>query len=235
MVAIGTGERDKPALYADISDAETFAIGRMTTSWAMLEHQMLVTTLCLAEKFDHPIDNAIASFSFDKRFALLRELGNRLTNPRRKAFFDAIVSRIANIQSERQDLTHGLWDWEYSNPGKIKLQAHPRRKAKHKKNYDHERILAIARKIGEINFDLQYPLGMKQWLRERAKGGNYFSRKFLASIQPTRPSDPTLDVFRDLMETNALPILPQVRPHSGKATTDRGTGGSGKKRQSYED
>ena len=47
QVIVGDG---KPALYADISDAEFYAIGKMTTSWAILEHAMMATALRLGKK-----------------------------------------------------------------------------------------------------------------------------------------------------------------------------------------
>lgn len=149
-------------------------------------------------------------FSFDKRFALFRKLGTHLTNPRRKQFFDNIVSRISNVQTERQDLTHGIWYWEGRNPHKIKLHDHPRRKSRWRKNYDHQSILQIAQKIAEINFALAYPLGEKQSLREAVKAGSYFSRDFLASSQATEPDDPTLNLRRWLDQAELrIPSLPE--------------------------
>lgn len=49
---VSIADSEAPALYADISDAEFYAIGKMTTSWAILEHSMMATTRRLASEVE---------------------------------------------------------------------------------------------------------------------------------------------------------------------------------------
>ena len=39
-----------------------------------------------------------------------------IKSPQTKKHFENVTSRIANVQAERQDFTHGLWDWDYETP-----------------------------------------------------------------------------------------------------------------------
>src|SRR6202030_3886114 len=58
QVIVGDG---KPALYADISEAEFYAIGKMTTSWAILEHAMMATALRLGKECKAPTSKGFAA------------------------------------------------------------------------------------------------------------------------------------------------------------------------------
>ena len=62
---------DKPALYADISDAELYAIGKMTTSWAILEHSMMFAAIQLAKQYKPPTVKDFAALSIVQKLLKL--------------------------------------------------------------------------------------------------------------------------------------------------------------------
>ena len=72
IVAIGAG---KPALYADVSEAETYAIGKMTTGWAILEHLMMNVAIRFASRYNQKLPPHFITLPFDKRFQSFREMG----------------------------------------------------------------------------------------------------------------------------------------------------------------
>jgi hypothetical protein len=163
IVAIGAG---KPALYADVSEAETYAIGKMTTGWAILEHSMMSVTITLARRYKQTLPANFLTLPFGKRFESFRQMTGVVKSPGTKKHFESVASRIANVQAERHDFTHGLWDWNYKAPHKVTVD-HVRKKGRKYKNYDFHAILGIATRIAEINFDLLYPRGVDQYQKAR--------------------------------------------------------------------
>ncbi|HKN77388.1 MAG TPA: hypothetical protein VJW94_19580 [Candidatus Acidoferrum sp.] len=192
IVAIGDG---KPALYADISEAESYAIGKMTTGWAILEHLMMVVTITKAKTYKQPLPPNFLTIPFDVRFKIFRQMVSLVKARRGKAHLENVVSRIANVQAERHDFTRGIWDWDYKAPHKVKVD-HARKKGRTYKKYDSDAILGIARRIAEINFDLLYPRGINQFYMASARAvtrtGFSMSRKFAVAISGAESKDPSL-------------------------------------------
>jgi hypothetical protein len=192
IVAIGA---EKPALYADVSEAETYAIGKMTTGWAILEHSMMSVTITLARRYKQALPANFLTLPFGKRFESFRNMIGLVKSPGTKKHFESVASRIANVQAERHDFTHGLWDWDYKAPHKVTVD-HARKKGRRYKNYDFHAILDIATRIAEINFDLLYPRGVDQYQKAHARAiartGFYISRKFAVAISGAESKDLSL-------------------------------------------
>jgi hypothetical protein len=213
-VAIGG---DKPALYADVSDAECYAIGKMTTSWAILEHSMMTAAIQLAEKYKPPMGKGFmtlpivrrlanlilptlrpavpknfATLPFEARFRVFRNLIKSVPTGTARARMENIASRIANVQAERHDFTHGIWDWTTTVPTKVTVD-HARKKGRRRhKQYDSAAFLKFAERIAQINFDLRYPDGLKQFEEAQAQVGYSINRRFLIEITGMETDDPTL-------------------------------------------
>ena len=191
IVAIGEG---KPALYADISEAETYGIGKMTTGWAILEHSMMLVTIKLARRYKQTLPPNFLVLPFDMRFKGFRKMVGLIKSPRTKKHFENVTSRIANVQAERQDFTHGLWNWDYKTPHKV-LVSHVRMKKRIYKRYDSDVILSIATRIAEINFDLCYLRGINQYEKAHVSAVDRvgsMSRKFVVAISGAESKDLSL-------------------------------------------
>jgi hypothetical protein len=102
-----------------------------------------------------------------------------------------VVGRIAGVQEERHDFTHGTWEWNYEAPHKVKVD-HARKKGHQNKKYDADGIRAIATRIAEINFVLSFPLGKDQFYAEQAERGSLMSRRFAIQFKGAQTNDPTL-------------------------------------------
>src|SRR6516162_3277177 len=218
---------DKPAMYADISDAEVYAIGKMTTSWAILEHLMMSPAIQLAAEYKPPmakgfsnlpivrglvnlilptlrpaVPKNLRTLPFEARSRIFRNLIKSVPEPKR-ARIEHIASRIANAQAERHDFTHGIWDWTMTVPTKITVD-HARKKGRRRyKQYDSEALLKFAERIAQINFDLCYPEGLGQFHNALAQAGGYMSRSDLIEITGMDTRDPTLGRSR-------VPLRPEI-------------------------
>jgi hypothetical protein len=231
---------EPPALYADISDAEFYAIGKMTTSWAILEHLMMATATQLAKEAKPPASNGVATlpiigtvvrliaqakpalpknFStlpFETRFRVFQNLIKAMPAGPAKARLDKIASRIANVQAERHDFTHGLWDWSAGTPAKITVD-HVRKKGRRRhKKYDSASILQLAERIAQLNFDLCYPEGTEQFFAAKAQIGCYMSRRFLMHISGEEIHDPTLRLPN-------TPLPPEIREALDRLVAEQGS------------
>ncbi len=188
-------------MYADISDAETYAIGKMTTGWAILEHSMMLVTIRLARRYKQILPADFLVLPFAMRFKSFRKMVGLIKSPRTKKHFENVTSRIANVQAERQDFTHGLWNWDYKAPHKVSV-GHVRKKGRIYNKYDFHAILSIATRIAEINFDLCYPRGINQAQKAHgnavARTGFSMSRKFAVAISGAESKDLSLTSWPEL-------------------------------------
>jgi hypothetical protein len=211
-------QENKPAMYADICDVEFYAIGKMTTSWAILEHSMMFAAIQLAKQYKSPavkdsaplpivrkliklimpathmttIPRDFTTLPFETRFRVFRILIKSVPAGPARARLENIASRIASVQAERHDFTHGIWDWNATSPTKIRVD-HIRKKGRWRhKQYDSEAMLNFAKRIAQINFELCYREGLEQFYEAKAQSGNYMSRRFMIDISGVETRDPTL-------------------------------------------
>jgi hypothetical protein len=221
---------DKPALYADISDAEFYAIGKITASWAILEHSMMYAAITLATKHKPPPTKGFAALPivrkllkfvmpaprpaaiphnyptlpFERRLRVFGSVIASIPIGPARTRLENIASRIANVQAERHDFTHGIWDWAASTPTKITVD-HVRKNGRRRhKHYDSEAMLKLAERVAQINFELCYPQGLEQFYEAKAQAGGYMSRRFIIDVSGIETRDPTLRL------ANVLPP-PEIR------------------------
>jgi hypothetical protein len=247
QVAIPTDEAELPALYADISDAEFYAIGKMTTSWAILEHSMLATAQHLEAEVARVstgtsrsivgkvmsrifrsrrplrLPKNFSTMPFEMRFRIFQNLIKALPAGPTRDRLGKLASRIANVQAERHDFTHGLWDWSAASPAKITVD-HVRKKGRRRhKKYDSTSMLQFAERIAQINFELCYPKGIEQFWAAKTQAGGYMSRRFLASISRGEIADPTLR-FSD------APLPPEIKETLDRLAAERASAASSRLR-----
>ncbi len=183
-------EKQKPlALYPDVSELEMHAIGKMTVSWALLEAQLIRTTLELAEHgcYDLPPDFLVNS-SLRKTLNELKRLISITKKPVKvKGFFVSVLKRVNNLKMQRHILTHGILTWSIDNPQRIRVQTP---KAKQPQHFDVDKIRILAQKIAELNFELMYPGGEKKFLTDKIRDGSSISRKYALFAKSWTSSGP---------------------------------------------
>ena len=149
-------------LGTEISMPEFAAIGYVTVSWAQLEHLLLQKTVELADKADVPIPTDATATSFKKRIRALRKLAKEaITGPKTRQKFLNLLTKISSTQRARHRITHGLWDWTPTDPDKLQASSF-RPPYEFEEPFDYHKLVKLADRIGELNFQLAYPMGEKQ-------------------------------------------------------------------------
>jgi len=103
-----------------------------------------------------------------------------------------LVSRIANVQATRNRITHGLLDWEYATPDRVRASTF-KPSFEFAEHFDFRKLLKLSDTIGEINFELTYPKGKTQaWKavgEEMQAQGFSMSRDFALMITGKNKSE----------------------------------------------
>ncbi|HMA51232.1 MAG TPA: hypothetical protein VKP60_15850, partial [Magnetospirillaceae bacterium] len=101
-------------------------------------------------------------------------------NPEGQKEFLDLLTQISNLERSRNRITHGLWNWNLSDPVTSKVNS---TRAPHtfQESFDFHKLIKVAHKIGEITFKLLYPGGEDQVHEEQMAQmdqGPIFSRHF---------------------------------------------------------
>jgi hypothetical protein len=168
----------KCALFPDISDEEIFAIGRVTVCWALLEHTILDDCARMAAARRVAIPDGAFKVALKPRLRIWREMIMKYRRGKPKERLLKIVSRVANAQRSRNQITHGLWSWEYASPGRITAKSY-KPNFGFTQSFDFQKLMNLGETLGEINFELTYPLGERQAIKELAERGFGMSRDFV--------------------------------------------------------
>ncbi|GJL88585.1 MAG: hypothetical protein DHS20C03_22940 [Minwuia thermotolerans] len=184
---------DKHRIGTELSMHEMAAIGFVTVSWAQLEHLMLQKTAELCEEAGIPLHAHATSLSFKKRMRALRDLAKQViaNDDTRMALLD-LLTQIGGAERSRNRITHGLWDWLPSNPDKLQASSY-RRPYDFEEPFDFKKLIALAERIGQINFRLAYSGGKDEAMEEiaesRAQRGGHVSRLGMQLLQGKDISD----------------------------------------------
>lgn len=182
MTTILFSEKDgRHRLDTELSMRELAAIGFVMVSWAQLEHLLLQRTAELADKAKVPIPTDATALSFKKRLRALRALAKEaLTCSTAQKKFLNLLTRIGGAERSRNRITHGLWDWTLSAPDKLRASSF-RPPNKFEEPFDLKKLITLAERIGELNFQLAYPGGKDQaWeelIQSRTQRGWHVSRQ----------------------------------------------------------
>lgn len=143
----------------ELSPEELQTIGLITVQWAHLEHSLLVRTFFLAESAKVSMPKDASNLSFSKRLRAFRDLASAIDNEEEKTVTTRLADRIANAEDQRHKITHGLWDWDESNPEKLTAYSF-----RQPYNYEHpleaKKLQKLADHLGELLFELNFPNGV---------------------------------------------------------------------------
>ena len=142
----------------ELTPEELQIVGLITVQWAHLEHCLYVRTHQLTEtvKLETPED--AKSLSFANRLRAFRDLAKALEKEE-GAVVEKLADRIANAEDQRHKITHGMWDWEHTNPEILAAYSF-REPYEYEHPFDLEELKRLADRIGELLFDLSFPNGL---------------------------------------------------------------------------
>lgn len=158
----------------DIDQEEYAAIGRVTVQWAYLEHGVFAMTKSIAEAADISLPTDALSTSFKRRLKAFRlTVEELLLDPERGRLLK-LISQIENAEPDRHRITHGMWEWDETNPERINASSF-RPGFEFEKTFDVRRLTKLADKIGEITAAMEYPEGFKSLLEGYADENGHVS------------------------------------------------------------
>lgn len=169
------GGKDK--VFPDISDEEMFAIGRVTVSWAYLEHAILDDCLQIADAHRVSLSPDAFGVPLKPRLRVWRDLIKKYRKGERRDRLLKIISSIENAQRSRNQITHGLWSWEYGRADRVTAKSYKPR-FEFTQPFDFTKLLKLSDTLGEINFELMYPKGRIQAMKALAARPIGMSREF---------------------------------------------------------
>lgn len=176
-----------PHLTPDLEEKEIYAIGYIVTQWSMLEHEVLVETAkLLPDAGDEEVAKEATSFAFSRRLkAWKMAIDKYAKDDAEKKRLISLHGTVAQIEDDRHKVAHGLWDWDETDPTKIKAHSF-RPRADFEKKYDFDALIALGTRVGQTTFKMRYPGGRKQSdeaLAKRLSERGYMSRAFIKMLK----------------------------------------------------
>jgi hypothetical protein len=166
----------------------------VTVSWAYLEHAILddCTRMALLRNIKLP-DDAF-KVALKPRLRVWREMIIKYRRGKPREQLLKVISRVENAQKSRNQITHGLWSWEYHSAERVTAKSY-KPKFEFTEPFGFKKLMKLAETLGEINFELQYPRGEKQAMKVLAARGQSMSRNFVRAATgkrdlSTRPITP---------------------------------------------
>lgn len=153
---------DTHRLGTELSPEELAAIGYVTVSWAQLEHLILDTTRGTATSAGLAVPEDSTALSLKKRLRALRKLVKEVVSEEvERARMIGLLDEIGSIEQSRNEITHGLWDWDPRDADKLKASSY-REPYDFERPFDFEKLWKLGDRVGNINFRLAFPGGKEQ-------------------------------------------------------------------------
>jgi hypothetical protein len=167
---------------------ELAGIGHVIVHWAFLEAALLYRTKAFAKRARVSVPRDAHNFSFTRRLRVLRELMLMATrDTKAKKRWENLISRIANAEGRRHEITHGLWSYD---PTQIeRLWAHDRRGVR-ADNFDFRSLHEFGSLVGQLSYELMNPLPDRgRPPKDRDGPFAYASRRFRLMLAGKDPAD----------------------------------------------
>ncbi|KUZ75477.1 hypothetical protein WI36_12180 [Burkholderia ubonensis] len=178
----------------ELSDRETFHIGRIVALWGALEHEVFMQTL---KTFDpapgkgEKLPKKLNGIQFTDTLDLWKVRVIGAAKGKRREVLERQYEAICHYQEFRHALVHGMWDWSKSDPGRITSVRINKREVRsvHFTADDLEEFnLALQR----INFRIRYPGGIVEFATNATQQGLHVSRSAAAMLTGHTVSDDLL-------------------------------------------
>jgi hypothetical protein len=191
------GERVRyAAYYFDLGEREYSSIGFATVHWAFLEEAMFRRTVYFAKRAKVRVPKEAHDLSFSRRIRALRLLmSTTVKNPKRKRWWNLIISAIAKENGIRQKIVHGLWSYNPRQPDRLYSSLRPSL-GKWMTPFNVDSLSEFGERVGELSFALLHPPSWGGRLPKDDGYYSYMSRSFLLRMsgkadalgfpQPTR-------------------------------------------------
>ncbi len=216
------GDKMKVLFDLQLTDKETYFIGKIVAAWASLEHEVFVQTLHTYVPADDGEDSPklpkeMNNIQFTGVLRLWKERVVDQAKGKRRKTLERVHARILRGHEYRKAIVHGMWHWSPDNVdrvtstrivGKQIISVH----------FDADGLYSFMTDLLEINFDLRYPRGTAELAMKRSKEGLYISRRFAAMM--TGKLD---DAWLPQSSGTSLQEMPQADLRGSGDEEDNGT------------
>ena len=168
----------------ELSDRETFHIGRIIALWGALEHEVFMQTL---KTFDlepdglEKLPKKMNGIQFTDTLDLWKSRVIGAAKGKRREVLERQYEVICHYQKFRHALVHGMWDWSLSNPGRI-TSARINKRELHSVHFTADDLEEFNLALQRINFRIRYPRGTGEFGMKMAQQGFHMSRRAAAML-----------------------------------------------------
>lgn len=162
----------------ELSDRETFLIGKIIAQWGALEHEIFVQTLMT---FEAPEDENIAlpkamnNLQFTEILGLWKDRVVKKSKEDRRKVLEQQLEKILKLKNCRDALVHGMWGWSKNDLSKISA-VRIRKKEIISVHFTADDLADFYSRLGGINFKIRFPGGLDEFAQQRAEEEFYVSR-----------------------------------------------------------
>jgi len=168
----------------ELSDRETYLIGKVIAQWSALEYEIFFQTLMSFDAGDEEeivLPKAMNNLQFTEVLSLWAERVVAKTVGERGNVLLRQHERILALKGYRDALVHGMWQWSKDELSKI-VATRVRKKEIVAVHFTADDLSDFFRQIGGINFKIRFPGGAEDMVKEREKEGFHFSRMGLGIL-----------------------------------------------------
>lgn len=159
----------------ELSERETFLIGKTIAQWGALEHEIFVQTLMTFESNEVALPKAMNNLQFTGILDLWKERVIAKAEDGRRKVLEQQYEKILKLKDYRDALVHGMWQWSKEELSKI-TSVRIRKKEIISVHFTADDLADFSLQLARINFKLRAPGGLEDLAEQRAGEGFYVSR-----------------------------------------------------------
>lgn len=166
----------------ELSDRETFFIGKIVAQWGALEYEIFVQTLL---SFDTPdgeevaLPKAMNNLQFTGVLSLWKERVADKADEKRGEVLQKQYEKILKLKDYRDALAHGMWECSGGELAKINA-IRIRKKEIVSVQFTADALENFFSRIASINFKVRFPDGIEEFAQKQSEAGGYISRRWLS-------------------------------------------------------
>ncbi|MFM0062927.1 hypothetical protein [Paraburkholderia aspalathi] len=189
-----------------LSDRETFFVGKIVTLWGALEYEIFNQTLLTYDEEGMSVDKlpkALKGQQFSDILDLWYERVVANAKPKPKRVLEDQYKAITHYQTYRNALVHGMLDYVATDIGRL-LSMRVKKKEFVTVQFTGDELGEFARALQSINFKIRYPRGPNQYAMKLSRDGLHVSRRAAAALtghpvadelMPRLPKDDLFDAL----------------------------------------
>lgn len=184
------GDKVTTLLHDELTDKETYFIGKIVAAWASLEYEVFAQTLQTYVSANEreelsKLPKEMNNIQFTGVLRLWKERVVDQAKSKRRKTLERVYEGILQRIEYRKAIVHGMWNWSLDNVeritstrivGKQIISVH----------FDAGALYSFMTDLQEINFYLRYPRGTAEFAMQRGREGLRISRRFAAIMTGNR-------------------------------------------------